>query len=418
MTHRLYWLRQPAFARPLLLFVAVRLLLTGWMALMVAMLPPPAAADEAIRPYLGEPPLREGAAGLLLGPWQRFDTQHYLRIARDGYASAADSVFPPLYPLLVRAGGALLGGGAAARLAAALLIANAAALGLLLLLYRVVTAELGEAHAARTLLYLALFPTGFFLFAAYTESLFLLLALGSFWAGRRGRFWLAGALGFLAAATRLTGWVLAIPLAYEWLRRHRPAMAALWAGSARPTRLRALAAYAARRALPAAALPGVALLAFLALRHALGLPPLGEVYAAHWFQTTGVPGQDIFAALGSLLGAGTARAGGAPRAGEPIQLSLDLFCVALLLVTTVAAFRRLGPAYGLYAAMLLLFILLPTSEVKPLYSASRYTLAFFPTFMLLGRWGERPWINRLILYPSVALFLFFSGQFAIWGWVA
>lgn len=68
--------------------------------------------------------------------------------------------------------------------------------------------------------------------------------------------------------------------------------------------------------------------------------------------------------------------------------------------------------------MLLLFMLLPTSPVKPLYSFSRYTLAFIPTFMLLGRAGQNGIIHRLILYPSVALFLYFSGQFFIWGWVA
>jgi hypothetical protein len=68
--------------------------------------------------------------------------------------------------------------------------------------------------------------------------------------------------------------------------------------------------------------------------------------------------------------------------------------------------------------MLLLFMLLPRSELKPLYSFSRYTLVFFPTFMILGDIGRRPWPNRLILYPSFLLYLYFAGQFFMWGWVA
>ena len=58
----------------------------------------------------------------------------------------------------------------------------------------------------------------------YSESLFLLLTLVSFAAGRKGRWWLAGAAGLLAAATRSAGLLLVVPLAWMWLeqRRGRP----------------------------------------------------------------------------------------------------------------------------------------------------------------------------------------------------
>ncbi|MCB8992237.1 MAG: hypothetical protein H6665_16560 [Ardenticatenaceae bacterium] len=403
------WLRDTAVSRALLIFIILRLFFSGWAILMNLISPVPTTPDETLRPYLGEPQLSEGAAGLLLGPWQRFDTQHYLRIARQGYANEADSVFPPLYPWLVRGVSTLLGGSATARIAAALLISNLATLGLFIALHKFVTAELGSESATRTLIYLALFPTGFFLFSAYTESLFLLLALGSFWAGRNGRFWLAGTLGFLAASTRLTGWVLVIPLLYEEVKRKREEGGEKKEGSFFSS-LPAL--FAPRSSLLAAALPGIALVLFMVYRWWLGLPPLNVIYEQYWYQTTSLPGRDVFTAVSTLC------CGGAARSNEPIQLTFDLLCTLLLLGTTYAAFRRLGAAYGLYSLMLLFFMLLPTSPVKPLYSFSRYTLAFFPTFMLLGLWGKRPLLNRLILYPSLALTLFFSGQFVIWGWVA
>jgi hypothetical protein len=58
------------------------------------------------------------------------------------------------------------------------------------------------------------------------------------------------------------------------------------------------------------------------------------------------------------------------------------------------------------------------SEFEALLSVSRYILALFPAFIVLGRIGSsKPWLHRLILYPSIAGLLFLTGQFVLWGWV-
>ncbi len=434
---KLIW-RDTAVRHSLFIFLVMRLFFSLWALLALALFPLPETPDEGLRPYLGEPILDHGVPGALLGPWQRFDSNHYLRMAREGYTNEADSVFPPLYPFIIHLIGRLLGGSSVANLTAALFISNLACLGLFILLHKVVTAELGSQHATRTLVYLALFPTSFFLFAAYTEPLFILLALSAWWAARNGRFWLAGSLGFLASLTRLTGWVLVLPLVYEWWRREKdegrrtkdegrraedegrrakgegrsPASPLAPRSSPLAFRSSLLAPHSSLLTLPPTLLPPLALGLFFLLRGWLGLPPIAEIYGRYWYQTTGFPGQDVITAVQTLF------LGGPARANEWIALSLDFACLLLLVVTTWLSFRRLGTSYGLYAAMLLLFILLPTSDVKPLYSFSRYTLAFFPTFMLLGLAGERPNFNRLILYTSLLLSFFFSAQFFIWGWVA
>jgi len=386
------FLRDPALRYSLLLFFLARLFLTVWAFLVLAIRPLPVEPDELVRPYLGEAVLDQGPAGLLLGPWQRFDAQHYLRIARQGYAAAEDSVFPPLYPLTIQTLGRLFRPFAAAgtaNLIAAIILSNGALVAALILLYRVTEAERDETAARRATVYLTLFPTAFFLLAPYTESLFLLFALASLWSARRQRFWLAGLLGVLAALTRLTGWVLVVPLLYELLKSH---------------------SFQVRRTgvtLAAPFLPLAATLAFLAWRTAAGLPPLDQVYQEFWYQTTRFPGHDLVTAFRQMF------------AGEgTFTLAIDFLTTLFLLATTVLAFRRLGVAYGLYSALLLLFMLLPASNLKPLFSFSRYTLAFFPTFMVLGDLGRSPWWNRLIAYPSLALSLYFSGQFFMWGWVA
>jgi hypothetical protein len=358
------------------------------------------------RPYLGEPQLSEGVSGKLLGPWQRFDTMHYLRIARQGYESVADSVFPPVYPLgmaligflfsdfLPVGVGNLLGG---------LLFSNLACIGLLILLYKITAEEMDEGAARKTVLFLAVFPTSFFLLAGYTESIFILLALGSFWSARKGRFWLAGLLGFVAALTRLTGWVLVVPLAYEYYRQ-------FIADEERPFSIQAIFSKVQGRSLvylPAIFLPPLGLIIFYLIREVLGLPPIGPVYENYWLQTIGIPGQDIITVVERML-TGRAR----------LTHIFDFFCTFLLIGTMILAIRRLGPSFGIYSAAFLFFMFLPASSQKPLYSFARYSLAFFPTFMVLAGMAKNPWVNRLIFYTSVALLLFFSGQFFVWGWVA
>ncbi|GIK54805.1 MAG: hypothetical protein HND44_04695 [Chloroflexi bacterium] len=391
------WWRDTAVRQGLIIFIVLRLLLTVWTVVVLLVQPLPAEADEVLRPYQGQPILDSGMAGLLLGPWQRFDALHYTAIAANGYQSEADSVFPPLYPWLIRALAFPLGSSHTVHMAVAILVANLACLGLFILLHKVAAAEIGPQHATRSVIYLALFPTAFFLLAPYTESLFLLLALASLWSARRGAFWQAGLLGLLASLTRLTGWVLVAPLAYEFWRQR-------WSvGVVKDVR--------GVGAGTAVLLPGIGTFLFLVYRWAAGLPPLSDIYRIYWYQQTGLPGYDLLRALQSMF------LGAPARAGE-FTLWFDFFCALLLLATTILAFRQLGITWGLYAALLLFFMLLPTSELKPLYSFSRYALAFFSTFLLLARWGQNPWINRLVLYPSLILYLYFSGQFFIWGWVA
>ncbi len=409
------FLNNKSFKQALILFIVLRLFLSFWAIVSLTINPLPEGADEVVRPYLGEPQLTEGISGLLLGPWQRFDTLRYMNIARQGYADERNSVFPPLYPLAVGILGDILGGGGVNNLVAGIILSNLACLAFFIFFHRVVSQEYDPGTATRSLIYLAFFPTGFFLIAPYTEPIFMLFALGSLWAGRNGRFWLAGGLGFLASLTRLTGWIMVIPLAYEYYRQHlsNPGKSKdLAHEQGLRTKTHNYLQYRLNLTMIAIALPGIGLGIFILWRWWIGLPPLGGMYTQYWHQRSGFPGIDLIAAVQTLF------FGGIPRNNEIITLSLDFAATILLIISTILSFRRLGITYGLYSGMLLLFILLPTSDVKPLYSFSRYTLVFFPTFMLLGLAGKNSIIHRGILYPFFLMYLYFSGQFFVWGWVA
>ena len=156
----------------------------------------------------------------LLTSWNHWDAANYVRIAQYGYQTHFDLAFFPLYPFLISCLGRLLGGAFWSYLLVGTLISNGALLGVLFLLYTLAAETMGEHVAQRTTLYLCIFPTAFFFFAAYNESLFLLFVLGTFLALRRQRWLLAGLMGLLAALTRSAGILLVLPYLYElWMLR-------------------------------------------------------------------------------------------------------------------------------------------------------------------------------------------------------
>lgn len=373
--------------RPVLLLLGVGLFLAVWAVIVALLMPIPLETDQALG---GEMATR------LLRPWYRFDAGRYVRLARDGY-DLVNSVTPPLYPLLIRPVGRFLLvllplPSTTAFLIAAFVITIAALAGALVLFMQLTRQELGASTARRAPIYLLLFPTAFFLYAPYAESLFLLLTVASFWAIRRDKWLLAGLLGFFAALSRLNGAVLILPMAYAYARRRN----FNW----RRFDKRVLALL----------LPPAGLLLFLAWRRLGGFPPLATVYSDHWFQTGGIPGSDLYYALRILV------TGEGQRADY--TLILDLLGFLFVTVMAIPVYRRLGPTYAIYMAGMILFILFSVSPIKPLYSFSRYVLAFFPAFMVLPEHIDRPWRNRLWLYPSVLLYLWLSGQFLMGGWVA
>src|SRR3954469_5067688 len=162
---------------------------------------PSVSAPADVRPY-------GWVVSLLTLPATPWDAGHYVAIADRGYDAPLRAAFFPLYPLLARAVTAPL----ASPLLGGVFVSFAALAAALYLLHKLVTLELGERYARPALLVTALFPTAFFFSAIYTESLFLALSVGAFYAARRQRWAVAGLCGGLAAATRNTGVLLLVPL--------------------------------------------------------------------------------------------------------------------------------------------------------------------------------------------------------------
>ena len=123
--------------------------------------------------------------GGALGSWLRWDTICYLIIAETGYTVHAGlTVWPPLYPLLIRLVSFLV----TPPLVGALVISSITTWLAFILLYVFIAESHGEGTARDTLFLYTVYPLAFFLVAGYTESLFLVLVIGSLMSARRKKW--------------------------------------------------------------------------------------------------------------------------------------------------------------------------------------------------------------------------------------
>ncbi len=172
----------------------------------------------------------------------RFDAGWYLGIARRGYhweerlrGHRQNIAFFPAYPALMRVGGDVvtvaakatrdpdLFGGGNARVLWGGALASMLCFGWALLqVFRLVQLEdPGGATSLRAIGLLAAYPFSLFFSAAYSESLFLLLAASTVLAWYGGRLRDAGLCGLLAGLTRSNGWTLSAGLLVGLIAEHR-----------------------------------------------------------------------------------------------------------------------------------------------------------------------------------------------------
>lgn len=336
----------------------------------------PDAGDEGLAQW---PAPRPGGWATAFTAWENADALQYLRIAEQGYREGDGSgAFFPLYPLLTRLVATLTGGHP---LLGAYLISNLALVVALVLLHRLTAAELSESLARKAVLYLCVFPTGFFLFAPYSESLFLALALGTLYAARRSRWALAAGLGLLAATCRSPGVLLALPLLVE--------------GALQARRLpgRQRWTVVASSAVAAAATAGGLLLylGYWQARAGNWRAPI-ELQNSGWGKVSAWPWETLWAGVDAGLQLPGAAPGG--------YFLADLAVVGLVLAAAVWVALRTRLTYAVYAWSAVLFPLLLMWPSRPLLSLPRIYLVVFPTVWALARLAERWRAHDAVLVVS------------------
>lgn len=314
--------------------------------------------------------------------WARWDSGWYSSILSYGYQLRAglmsNVTFFPLYPLLWKLTWLFTG---LPRLVSGVLFANLASAGAVVIFYRWVQVVRDTVTARRALGLLLIFPTSFFLTAAYSESTFILLMATMLLAAEK-RCWLVAAIAAaLASATRPIGIAL-------W-----PALFAIWWQTDTHKNWRT----------------GLVL---------TFLPPLGLlVFSAYLWQVVGDPfawlhGQAM-AGRGYMFPAKllASYAHNVLRGGELWATHLGEL-VALGFATLL--FPRLWrQSHG--QAILALGLLLPPIFTNTLTSFPRFTLVVLPLFTTLAQIKKR-WVIWVYSILSIPLLVLGTYCFVTWRW--
>jgi len=370
-------------------------------------------------PYQTMPPPLTGLAHLLVEPLRQWDGLWYKLIAEQGYGGSGEfqAAFWPLYPWIMDYGGRLTGWTVDS---VGYIVSHLAFAAALVLLYRLITLDFNPMVARRTLLALAFFPTAYFFSAVYTESLFLLCIVGALLAARLGHWWVAGAVGLLAALTRSYGILLLIPFAVLFFQQYRLDFRR-WLPNILPVAFPALGpliyAYYLREVVDDP-------LAFFTKQSGwdrYSLPPWETIRCGvvSCYNLGGEPDGATWGWLSTLLQTPTWQT----LTSQPFRLdfansdTLELICALLFLALALLGLRAL-PLYQ--TAFLLPGLIIPLyqpSQVHALMSIPRFGLTLFPLFVVLALIFKGR-LAAVALPLSTLLLVILTIQFTHWYWVS
>ena len=338
------------------------------------------------KPYLNEPFMNQQVA---------FDSEYYLSIATVGYNDTKvtsgvingqriplNYAFLPFYPYVMRAIGfplKLLGlNPIATSTLAGVIVSVVGTLVGMFALFDLARDELSEDGAWRAVVYLLIFPAGFFLAMVYTEGLFVGLAFGALALLKRKQWLWAALLAVAATLTRAVGVALMIPLAIAYLRT-------------RPWKEIRVKGQGLRHA-------GLALLILLPLLAYIvwRLSPLGRLFQLVDEEYFGRQFLDIGSSLSGWVGAVKSLFGRNPQTAA--YYMVEIGATLLSLVACAFSFKR----YPEVTAFSLAVILISLTSGYP-QGMHRYVMTAPVVFLFLSRLGKNPAFDRFWAILSTLL---------------
>jgi hypothetical protein len=306
--------------------------------------------------------------------WHHWDTDLFRKVAELGYFSPEygdrTEVFFPAQPLAMRLVHVVVPDWIAAGMVVAAISCAVACVAL----YQLADQDAGEVAGRRAVLYLVLFPYAVFLFAGYSEALFLAFATTAWLAARREAWWLAGLLAAGASFTRVTGVALGVGLGVHFLVQHWPRKG--WRTFV-------------DRKVPALLLPAVPVLGYVSYLHAKTghWDAYQRAQAEGWGRHTGWP----FSGLEQTWRLATSGGQGRPFVWS-WRAELVAMAVGVLVTVVLLLGRRWGEAAYVGTAVLML------STSSYFQSTVRGLLVWFPAFLLLARLSVRiRWLHGAVL---------------------
>ena len=321
----------------------------------------------------------------VLNRWAQWDGKAYLTIADQGYVTLPDGRslhnFLPFYPFLIRVlsfiGSALAG----------FLISNIASLIAIVFLYKLVQLDYPRAVSNRTAVFLLFFPTTFFLTAIYTESLFLMFVVLTFYFARKGQWLLAGAFSIALPLTRIIGFGFFIPLLVEYYHQ-------------RSFSLRRTDRRVAYALFP---LIGVAIYLLISATF-FGSPFAYGEQENLWSRSLQLPHMAFVKTISDFT-----------NATSVVLLAYFMWSAAIALAAIalfVVQLRRIRWSYSAYTFI----ALVPPLLSGTLEAFSRFVLVIFPFFLTLALLAENKrwrWVLAGVYAAFVPLLIFLTARFVV-----
>lgn len=304
-----------------------------------------------------------------------WDGRWYINLAKNGYrfdpSGLSNVAFLPLYPALLRGLTYLT----RSYPLSGLIINFFSLIGAVYFLIKLTQQEkFSETQTKDTVLFLLIYPTAIFFAAVYTESLFVFLAVATFYFCKRGKFFFAALFGLCAAMTRIPGLFLIVPFLYYLFKQRRPALHYFLASL--------IPVGTGIYLLLQKVYTGNAL-AFLTAQRNWGRN-FGHFNPDHvyWITSAGVANtiMDILFAVGLLAG-------------------------------ILYIYKKLDFGYALFCALV---ILVPLSTGS-LLSIGRFGMILFPLAMSLAK-SDSAWLKKGYIIVSLVLLTFYSIQFVNGYW--
>lgn len=333
--------------------------------------------------------------------WKRWDSQHYLNIAENGYAGAIENgehiflVFYPLLPWLLRCLAVIFHD---LRFCGILLSTICYGIGCIFF-YKTAEKEFDKDVALTATIAISVFPFGFFFGSIMTESLFFAIASAFLYYVRQHRWSLVALLGFLACLTKVQGLLLAFAVLVELFYSENGI--ALLRGRKWKDFLRKVILPGCQ-----AALMLLGFVVYLLINYQVEGDPFRFLYyqSNHWYNGFA----PIWSTLQYIIQ--NAVTGWYTSTGMSLWVP-ELVLFFVYIVGIVYGFRR--KIRPMYLAYLIVFFLLTYSS-SWLISAGRYTLSALPLFFLAGDWLQRheKWKLPILLLSSMLMMLYFVGYFS------
>lgn len=322
--------------------------------------------------------------------WNTWDTQHYIKIATHGYSDRIIDdrnlliAFFPLFPLLTKIVSYIFQD----LLLSGLIVSNISYVIGVFYLYKLVLIDFEKDDALRAIIYFSVFPTAFFLHAAYTESLFLALTIASFYYARNENWAVAGLLGMLSALTRITGIIILPILLIEYLhqkdfKRENIRKDILWIF-----------------------VVGLGFLIYLLINYDTFGDPLKflEIQSDYWGMELSLPTTGFMGALSYFS---------RNDLNNEIyqgwfQISFGLTGLALI----IYSFFRIRLSYSLYALVTWLVV----TSTSFMLSVPRFILTIFPIFIVMAILGRNKVVNYCIIFISILFYALLLSLFVQFKW--